>query len=202
MLTAKKDLTKGEVSSARILEAAFELFVKQGFHGTPMRQIAKEAGLTPAGIYNHFAGKEELFHQVVLRYHPYREILPALQAAQGETVEELVQDAARRVFNVIRTRKELLHLFFIEMVEFEGAHIAELFKMMFPQIQAVLGRLMNAKGKLRPIPQTSILFSLIGLVLSQWMLEAVFFKNAPIPISPNQFQDSIHIYLHGILAEP
>jgi AcrR family transcriptional regulator len=200
MPRTKNDLSKGEASSERILEAAFQLFVKQGFHGTSMRQIAKEASFTPASIYNHFADKDEIFHQVILRYHPYREIIPALQAAQGETVEELVQDAARRVFKVISARRELLNLFFSEIVEFEGAHIKEIFKLVFPQVQVFLERVTKADGSLRPFPQTSILFSLMGLVMSQWMMEAAFFKNAEVPVSPTQFQDSIEIYLHGILA--
>ncbi len=201
MKVIDKTPRKGTASSERILEIAFELFVKQGFHGTPMRQIAKQAGLTPASIYNHFASKEEIFHQVILRYHPYREILPALQAAQGDTVEELVQDAAGRVFNIIRARRELLHLFFSEIVEFEGAHIAEIFKMVFPQVQVFLEKVYKAKGQLRPIPPTSVLFSLMGMIMAQWMLEAALFKNAPVPVSPTQFKDSIDIYLHGILAE-
>lgn len=204
MLTTlmKPRQSKGAASSERILEIAFALFVKQGFHGTAMRLIAKEAGLTPASIYNHFASKEEIFHQVILRYHPYREILPALNAAQGDTVEKLVQDAAGRVFNIIRARRELLHLFFSEIVEFEGVHIAEIFKMVFPQVQVFLEKMYKANGKLRAIPPTSVLFSLMGLIMAQWMLEAAFFKNAPVPVSPTQFKDSIDIYLHGILVEP
>ncbi len=201
MPKSKTDLSKGEASSELILEVAFQLFVKQGFHGTHMRQIAKEAGFTPASIYNHFPNKDEIFHQVILRYHPYREIIPALQAAQGDTVEELVRDAAGRVFKIISAKKELLHLFFSELVEFEGVHIKEIFKLVFPQIQGFLERVSKADGNLRPLPQTSILFSLMGMVISQWMLEAAFFKNAGVPVSPTQFQDSIEIYLHGILAE-
>jgi AcrR family transcriptional regulator len=201
MPKTQHDPSKGEASRERILQAAFQLFVQQGFHGTPIRQIAKAAGFTPASIYNHFADKDEIFHQVILRYHPYREIVPALQAAQGDTVEELVRDAAERVFKIISARKELLHLFFSELVEFEGAHIKEIFKMVFPQVQFFLERVAKAEGYLRPLPQTSILFSLMGMVMSQWMLEAAFFKNAEVLVSPTQFQDSIDIYLHGILTE-
>lgn len=201
MTIRKPRITKGEASSERILEAAFALFVKHGFHGTSMRQIAQEAGLTPASIYNHFPTKDEIFHQVILRYHPYRKILPALQAAKGDTVEELIQDAASRVFNTIRVRRELLHLFFSEMVEFEGEHIAEVFKLVFPQVQEFLQRVIRARGELRRIPETSILFSFMSMVMSQWMLETAFFPSAPVPVSSNQFQDSINIYLHGILAE-
>ena len=197
----KSIATKGEISSERILETAFQLFISQGFHGTPMRQIAREASMTPASLYIHFENKEEIFHQVILRYHPYREIIPALEAATGENVESLVRDAAKGVFNVIRSRPELLHLFFSEAMEFEGRHLPEIIQLVYPQVQAFLTRLTKTKGHLRPLPPTSILFSLMGLVMSQWMMEAIFFKNAPIPVSPRQFEHAIDIYLHGIIAD-
>ena len=202
MPTTKTKLraTKGEVSSERILETAFKLFVNQGYHGTSMREIAQAAGLTPASLYVHFENKEEIFHQVILRYHPYRDIIPALKNARGETSEALVRDAAKRVFNVIRARPELLHLFFSEAMEFDGKHLPEIIQLVYPQIEAFLARLTKANGSLRSLPPTSILFSLMGLVMSQWMMEAIFFKNAPIPISPQQFEHAIDIYLHGIIA--
>lgn len=52
-----KDLVKKK----KILEAAKQLFLKQGFHGSSMNQIAKEAGVTKLTVYNHFQDKESLF---------------------------------------------------------------------------------------------------------------------------------------------
>ena len=40
------NLSKGEASQQRIVEAAYALFLEQGYHGTSMRQIAERAGLT------------------------------------------------------------------------------------------------------------------------------------------------------------
>ncbi|RKG30994.1 TetR/AcrR family transcriptional regulator [Acinetobacter guerrae] len=52
-----KDLEK----RARILEAAKALFLKLGYHGSSMNQIAKDAGVTKLTVYNHFQDKESLF---------------------------------------------------------------------------------------------------------------------------------------------
>ncbi|WP_180028927.1 TetR/AcrR family transcriptional regulator [Acinetobacter sp. YH16032] len=52
-----KDLVKKK----QILDAAKRLFLKQGFHGSSMNQIAKEAGVTKLTVYNHFQDKESLF---------------------------------------------------------------------------------------------------------------------------------------------
>ena len=48
--------SKGDQTRAALVEAAFELFSRQGYHGTTIRQIAKGVGLTPGSLYNHFAG--------------------------------------------------------------------------------------------------------------------------------------------------
>ena len=52
-----KDLEK----RARILQAAKAIFLKSGYHGTSMNQIAQEAGVTKLTVYNHFPDKVNLF---------------------------------------------------------------------------------------------------------------------------------------------
>ena len=49
--------TKGERTRQEILQSAHQLFLKNGYHGTSMRQIAEGAGIAVGGIYNHFASK-------------------------------------------------------------------------------------------------------------------------------------------------
>ena len=52
-----KDLEK----RARVLQAAKAIFLKSGYHGTSMNQIAQEAGVTKLTVYNHFQDKANLF---------------------------------------------------------------------------------------------------------------------------------------------
>jgi len=49
----------------RVLDAAAELFVRQGYSGTTLRQIASEAGIKAGSIYHHFDSKEALFVAVL-----------------------------------------------------------------------------------------------------------------------------------------
>lgn len=53
----RKDLEKRK----QILEAAKAVFLKSGYHGSSMNQIARVAGVTKLTIYNHFQDKENLF---------------------------------------------------------------------------------------------------------------------------------------------
>lgn len=45
----------------KILDAARELFIKEGFDGVSMRKVAEKIEYSPTAIYVHFANKEELF---------------------------------------------------------------------------------------------------------------------------------------------
>lgn len=56
-----------EQSRDKILEAAFELFAKQGYHNTSIAQIAKKAGVAKGLIYNYFDKKEDLMTGVVMQ---------------------------------------------------------------------------------------------------------------------------------------
>jgi AcrR family transcriptional regulator len=49
----------------RLLDAAAELFSRQGYKGTTTRQIAAKAGVTEALIYRHFPTKEDLYWEII-----------------------------------------------------------------------------------------------------------------------------------------
>jgi len=44
-----------------IIRAAFDVFIKKGFHQTKMEEIARKAGIGKGTIYEYFPGKKELF---------------------------------------------------------------------------------------------------------------------------------------------
>lgn len=54
----------------RIVEAALDLFSRQGFAATSMRQIAAAVGIRASSLYNHFAGKEAIFSAIIDSYGP------------------------------------------------------------------------------------------------------------------------------------
>ena len=199
--SAEKPLSKGEQTRAAIIEAAYALFLKKGYHGTSVRQIAGRADLALGGIYNHFAGKDEIFAAVLDAYHPYHTIFPALEKTEGETVELFMHDAARRVKNEIEgSETKLLPLIFVELVEFQGRHLATLAEKLMPTILAFVQRLMGRRGKLRNIPPPIILRMLFATLVGYLMTEMVL-KNIPVfkNVELDWFDGMMDIYLHGIL---
>ncbi len=48
----------------KILDAARELFLSEGYDGVSMRKVADKIEYSPTAIYVHFADKQELFHEL------------------------------------------------------------------------------------------------------------------------------------------
>ena len=58
-------LAKGEDRRQRILGVAERLLARNGWRNPSLAQIAKEAGVTPAGLLHHFESKEQLLNAVL-----------------------------------------------------------------------------------------------------------------------------------------
>lgn len=193
-------VTKGERTRAVLLDTAKRLFVGKGYHGTSMRAIADEAGLALGGIYNHFSNKEDIFIAILAERHPFLVVFPAMQAAQGDTVEVLMRDAAGRMIAELSQNQEFLNLMLIELVEFEAKHIPLMFETLFSPLMEFAQRFQEVRGPLRDIPLPIILRSFIGLFFSYFITDLLVGDMLPAEMKTRAFDYFIDIYLHGILA--
>ncbi|WP_241032246.1 TetR/AcrR family transcriptional regulator [Rhodococcus pseudokoreensis] len=51
--------------SQTIIASAVENFQHRGYHGTSIRDIARDAGITPASIYHHFPSKQHILQHIM-----------------------------------------------------------------------------------------------------------------------------------------
>lgn len=200
-METKNKLKQGEATRLAIEDAAMNLFLTQGYAATSMRQIAKQVDLASvAGIYNHFSNKEEIFAGIIIDKHPYKQILPAVLAAEGETAEDFYKNAAHIVISEMGKRPEFVNLMFIEMVEFKGKHGAALLKEIAPKILPVFERVVKARKNLRVTNPALLMRSFIGLVVSYLMTEMIISNSIVSKLMPKNTEDAyIDIFLHGIL---
>lgn len=54
-----------KATRASLLEAAYQSFSENGFHGTSMREVARMTGVSHATLLHHFAGKADLLIAVL-----------------------------------------------------------------------------------------------------------------------------------------
>jgi len=77
--------TKGELTKARIVSAALELFRQHGYEATTMRAVAEAAGVSLGNAYYYFSSKEYLlqayYHEI--HVHHMEQSLPVLEREKG-----------------------------------------------------------------------------------------------------------------------
>jgi AcrR family transcriptional regulator len=193
---------KGERTRQALEDAAYRLFLAQGYHATSMRQIAEAAGLALGGIYNHFASKEEIFQAVIIAKHPYAQIIPLIASAPGDTTEAFIRNAAHAMVAELGHQPDFVKLMFIEIVEFNGRHFPALFQTIFPKTQPLLERFLSPASKIRPIPLPLLLRAFMGMFFSFYMTEFLMSDLTPPEMRQNALDGFVDIFLHGILQEP
>lgn len=72
-----------------IISAAMSLFQGKAFHEIGMRDIANEAGVSPASIYRYFPSRDDLFVEALIRDINSIEELLNERVASGSTIEAL-----------------------------------------------------------------------------------------------------------------
>jgi hypothetical protein len=142
-----------------------------------------------------------IFAALLDAHHPLRQLLPALEAAQGETVEGFVRDGARRAREaVVASKLRLLPLIFIELLEFQGRHLAEMTQAHLPELTTFAGEFGRRRGKLRPVPAMLMVRSFIGLIMGLRFADMTLNCASPAPEADfDWFEGMVDIYLHGIL---
>jgi AcrR family transcriptional regulator len=194
--------TKGERTRAALIEASYHLFLSRGYHGTSMRDIARAADIALGGIYNHFDTKEDIFLAMLAERHPFANIVPALQSARGDSVENLLSDAAARLIEALGQSQDMIGLILIEQVEFNGKHISQIIKQFYPGLKDFVERLNQVRGPLRSLPKPVLLRAFIGLFISYYMTERLIVERQPSKHPHhNDFAYFVEIFLHGVLAE-
>jgi AcrR family transcriptional regulator len=100
-----------------LLEAALEVFTAQGFHGTKVRDVCRQSGLTERYLYESFGNKEALLAALA------EEIVADLIAAVGPAIElaatdltGAVEEVARAVVHSLTDDPRRAQILFVEVV--------------------------------------------------------------------------------------
>jgi TetR/AcrR family transcriptional regulator, mexJK operon transcriptional repressor len=96
---ASGDASRSARKRAAILEAATTLFLRKGYLGTSMDEIAALAAVSKQTVYKHFADKERLFSEIVISTvdqasDPVHDEVLSLQ--DSGDIEADLRDLARR----------------------------------------------------------------------------------------------------------
>jgi AcrR family transcriptional regulator len=119
-----------------IESAAKDLFIRQGFHATAMRDIAKTADVSIGNLYNYYETKDQIFESIIGNYlqtinsrlkNIFAEIENPLEPAGLLKLGSLVKD-------MIDRHQDFWLLMYIDVLEFDNRH----FRLMFDGLSAKL----------------------------------------------------------------
>lgn len=91
----KKTISK-ELTKQKLLDAAMEVFAKNGFDGATTKEISEHAGVNEALITRYFKGKQGLYDSLVIRYYATKN-----RVVQEFTSGENLYDDLKRLLNAI-----------------------------------------------------------------------------------------------------
>jgi TetR/AcrR family transcriptional regulator len=110
-----------EARRRQLIEIAVKYFSRFGFQGASTKAIAKEAGVTEAIIYRHFATKEQLYSAILdykLQQSGTQEWIHELhKLAEANRDEELFRSVARKVLDAYARDPDFQRLMFRAAIE-------------------------------------------------------------------------------------
>lgn len=192
----------------KIEDAARELFIKQGFHATSMRDIAKGAGVSLGNLYNYYETKDSIFESIINRYlaiidDKLREIFAGID-------EPLEPENLRRmggmVGRLVNEHSDFWLLMYIDVLEFQNRH----FRKMFDGISARFGKIFAAKfreaelrGDLRTGVEAAPVFTAAYMqFFNYFLVEKLFGGNKHLGLTDDQALNCItKIFSYGTLSD-
>lgn len=150
----------------QILDASLRLFSEHGFARTTVRDIARNAGITDAAIYYHFASKQDLLEALFEE----KGIVPALQELEQAAAEDTPRDGllrmAREAMSLLESSRDFVHLVFMEALGSESGAVAE-YRSLMERWERGLSQLLRVhmqKGQLRQVDADIVARQLVTLV--------------------------------------
>ena len=122
----RRRLTAEERRSA-ILDAALTAFSQKGYHATSLDDIAREAGVSKALIYEHFASKQELHADLIARNarELTQRVAGALSGVEIESTVERLAAGLEAFFAFVEERRDAWRMLFRDAADPESSAVLE-----------------------------------------------------------------------------
>ncbi|MBX4892244.1 TetR/AcrR family transcriptional regulator [Rhizobium bangladeshense] len=209
-MAAEKKITRAEQKALRpiqILDAAFEQFVRCGFAGTRVEDIAERVGVTKGTVYVYFETKETLFEAMINHFSvPFQELLAITDELSGSATERLKSILSLLYEQIAedRTTRELVRLVIAEGQRFPDLidrHHDEFIAPIIAKIDSLIVEGM-ASGEFRQIP---VEFSdmVVAPILTRTVLRLIFDdRRDPVPNKEAFLRTYFDLLFNGLLAKP
>ena len=123
---AKRRLT-AEERRTEILDAALAVFSERGYHEASIDEIAGEAGVSKALIYEHFSSKQELYGELIARNARdlTQRVAGALSGVEVESTAERLATGLEAFFAFVEERRDAWRMLFRDPSDPESAAVLD-----------------------------------------------------------------------------
>ncbi|HEX6995365.1 MAG TPA: TetR/AcrR family transcriptional regulator [Gammaproteobacteria bacterium] len=172
--------SRGRERLARILEAATELFLKDGYGATSIDSILERSGGSKATLYSYFPTKDDLFRAVI------DEVLASAQDPRLETTADprttLIDFSVQRLEVLFSSKHHAL----LRLIIAERERFPDLAKMYYERAplrsRAMLAAYfaeLERRGVLDAGSAEEAAEFLLGMMVHWWVMEALLLGNSP-----------------------
>lgn len=209
-MAAQKKLTRAEQKALRpiqILDAAFEEFVRCGFAGTRVEDIADRVGVTKGTVYVYFETKEALFEAMINHFSvPFQQLLAITESLSGSATDRLISILGLLYDQIAedRTTRELTRFVIAEGHRFPDLidrHHDQFIEPIIVKIDALILEGV-ATGEFRAVP---VEFSdiVVAPILTTTVLRLIFDdRRVPTPNREAFLRTYFDLLFNGLLAKP
>ena len=169
---------KTEEKRQAILQAAEEIFQKDGFERASMAQICAQAGFSKATLYSYYDSKQELFMEVMLgaANAEFEQLLSYLEGDISDFIDALTRFSRAFVHFVFSPRAQAIR----RLMAAEGSRV-DLGRLCYElgpvRARKTMVKFMDqeiAKGNLIAANTDLMAFQLSGLLKARWSEQFIF----------------------------
>jgi AcrR family transcriptional regulator len=186
----------------RILDAAQELFVAEGYRNVSIRKIAERVEYSPAALYSYFPSKDDLFF--ALAEEGFRKLFEFTNAPIATTSDPLtaIRQGFMRYYEFSRAHPEYFELMFVDRSvpkishEWEGFGFVE---QMIDEVCAVIKRAVD-EGLFPPHTDPDAAFHILWAAVHGPATIAVCDRLAPDENPDALARDTLEVAIAGLRA--
>jgi AcrR family transcriptional regulator len=195
-----------EANRNRIEDAAKELFIRQGFHATSMRDIAARSQTSLGNLYNYYRTKEAILESIIAKYQ--KVIDARLQRVFADIEEPFEPETLKRFGRAIRGMVGEHHdfwlLMYIDVLEFENRHFRRMFQGLAAKLRKQFARQfaeLKRQNMLADGVDPAIGFTAVYMqFFNYFLVEKLFGGDNHFGITDDAVVNSLsRIFRHGIL---
>jgi AcrR family transcriptional regulator len=194
-----------ERNQLKIEKAALRLFIRRGFHGTSVREIANAAKVSLGNIYNYYPTKQALYESLVRRYETamgelQRDVLaPLLGAMDADSLQRL----AAAVKQIVYDNPDYWRLMYVDVTEFGNRHFVNSFRDLAKKLEALSGGTMGQRNHVRAGIDPSLAYAAVYLQFFTYFLVERLFGGKQHLGRPEEeaIAQLIRIFTSGVRAD-